>query len=101
AASLLREAADYADNKSLKNYLTLRAKAFETNDYYESDMAWMDLKDHNIEIVIVPYEVYEDELYNYKASFESFLTINDPAECEMSQSINEPDEREKLAKFAT
>ncbi len=89
AASLLREAADYADNKSLKNYLTLRAKAFETNDYYESDMAWMDLKDHNIEIVIGPYEVYEDELYNYKASFESFLTINDPAESE------------KLEKFAS
>jgi len=89
AASLLREAADYADNKSLKNYLTLRAKAFETNDYYESDMAWMDLKDHNIEIVIGPYEVYEDELYNYKASFESFLTIKDPAESE------------KLEKFAS
>jgi len=80
AASLLREAASYSDNKSLKNYLTLRAKAFETNDYYESDMAWMDLKDHTIEVVIGPYEVYEDALFNYKASFECFLTIVDPAE---------------------
>jgi len=80
AASLLREAAQNSENESLKNYLNLRAKAFETNDYYESDMAWMDLKDHTIEVVIGPYEVYEDELFNYKASFESFVTIKDPAE---------------------
>ncbi len=82
AASLLREAADNAENPSLKNYLTLRAKAFETNDYYESDMAWMDLKNNDIEIVIGPYEVYEDNLFNYKASYESFLTIKDPVESE-------------------
>lgn len=80
AARLLREAADYADNASLKKYLQTRARAFETNDYYESDMAWMDLKDHTIEVIIGPYEVYEDELFNYKASFESFLTIKDPQE---------------------
>ncbi len=82
AAKLLREAADNAENPSLKNYLNLRAKAFETNDYYESDMAWMDLKNNDIEIVIGPYEVYEDNLFNYKASFESFLTIKDPVESE-------------------
>ncbi|MBZ0200263.1 MAG: peptidase, partial [Ignavibacteriaceae bacterium] len=70
-------------------YLLLRADAFLSNDYYESDMAWMDLKDNTIEIVIGPYEVYEDELFNYKASFESFLTIKDPVESE------------KLAKFAS
>ncbi|HEY6906156.1 MAG TPA: peptidase [Ignavibacteriaceae bacterium] len=80
AAKLLREAADYADNPSLKKYLTLRAKAFETNDYYESDMAWMDLKNNDIEVVIGPYEVYEDALFNYKAAFESFITIKDPVE---------------------
>jgi hypothetical protein len=88
AANLLREAAGYCDNPSLKKYLELRAKAFETNDYYESDMAWMDLKDNKIEFIIGPYEVYEDDLFNYKASFESFLTIKDPVESE------------KLAKFA-
>ncbi len=82
AATLLREAAEYADNKSLKNYLLTRATAFETNDYYESDMAWMDLKDHAIEVIIGPYEVYEDELFNYKAAFECFLTLVDPAETE-------------------
>lgn len=89
AAALLREAAKYADNASLKKYLELRAKAFETNDYYESDMAWMDLKDNTIEFIIGPYEVYEDELFNYKASYESFLTIKDPVESQ------------KLAKFGS
>ncbi len=89
AAQLLREAAEYADNPSLKKYLTLRAEAFETNDYYQSDMAWMDLSDNNIEVVIGPYEVYEDGLFNYKASFESFVTIKDP------------EESAKLAKFGS
>jgi hypothetical protein len=77
-SKLLNEASEYADNPSLKKYLELRAKAFETNDYFDSDMAWMDLKNNMIEVVIGPYEVYEDELFNYKASFESFLTIKDP-----------------------
>ena len=80
AAELLNEAAEYADNTSLKKYLTTRAAAFLSNDYYKSDMAWMDLKDHTIEVVIGPYEVYEDELFNYKAAFECFLTIKDPEE---------------------
>jgi len=77
---LMREAANYADNPSLKKYLLSRAKAFETNDYYQSDMDWMDLKDHRVEVIIGPYEVYEDILFNYKAAFECFLTIVDPAE---------------------
>ncbi len=80
AAQLLREAADYADNPTLKRYLLTRADAFQSNDYYESDMAWMDLKNHTIEVVIGPYEVYEDELFNYKASFEAFITLVDPQE---------------------
>lgn len=80
AAKLLREAADQCDNESLKKYLNLRANAFESNDYFESDLAWMDVKDNLIEIVIGPYEVYEDGLFNYKASFESFLTLKDSAE---------------------
>jgi hypothetical protein len=80
AAKFLLDAAENADNKTLKNYLTTRAFAFQNNDYFESDMKWMDLSDHDIEIVIGPYEVYEDGLFNYKASFESFLTIKDPVE---------------------
>jgi len=80
ASSLLKEAAEYADNQSLKKYLNSRADAFLSNDYYQSDMDWMDMKDHKIEIVIGPYEVYEDGMFNFKAAFESFLTIEDPAE---------------------
>jgi hypothetical protein len=80
ASKLLKEAAEFADNPSLKKYLNSRADAFLSNDYYQSDMDWMDLKDHNIEIVIGPYEVYEDGMFNYKASFESFVTIKDHEE---------------------
>lgn len=79
-SNLLKEAAEYADNPSLKKYLLSRAAAFLSNDYYQSDMDWMDLKNHNIEVIIGPYEVYEDGLFNYKASFESFVTIKDPVE---------------------
>ncbi|MCW8816577.1 MAG: peptidase [Ignavibacteriaceae bacterium] len=82
ASKLLKEAAEYADNPTLKKYLNSRADAFLSNDYYQSDMDWMDLKNHKIEIVIGPYEVYEDEMFNYKASFESFLTLKDPVESE-------------------
>lgn len=84
-SGLLKEAADYADNPSLKKYLNSRADAFLSNDYYQSDMDWMDLKDHSIEIVIGPYEVYEDNLFNYKAAFESFVTIKDPEETKKLQ----------------
>ena len=80
ASKLLKEAAEYSDNPSLKKYLLSRADAFLSNDYYQSDMDWMDVKDNNIEVVIGPYEVYEDEMFNYKASFESFVTIKDPVE---------------------
>ncbi len=80
ASNLLKEAAEYSDNPSLKKYLLSRADAFLSNDYYQSDIDWMDLKDHNIEVVIGPYEVYEDAMFNYKAAFESFVTIKDPVE---------------------
>lgn len=78
AASLLREAARHSENESLTRYLEARAAAFLSDDYFESDMAWMDL-DSRIEPTIGPYEVYEDRLMGYKAAFESFLTVADPA----------------------
>ncbi|UCH66372.1 MAG: peptidase [Ignavibacterium sp.] len=82
ASNYLLEAAEYADNQSVKDYLTTRAAALLSNDYFESDMKWMDMNDHAIEVVIGPYEVYEDKLFNYKAAFECFLTIRDPEETE-------------------
>jgi len=78
AAELLREAAAISRNESLARYLEARAAAFLSDDYFESDMAWMDL-DSRIEPTIGPYEVYEDRLMGYKAAFESFLTVADPA----------------------
>jgi hypothetical protein len=81
AAKAMREAAALTTNPSLKRFLTTRADAFFSNDYRESDMAWMDL-DSPIEVVIGPYEVYEDNLFNYKASFESFVTVVDRPESE-------------------
>jgi hypothetical protein len=79
AAGLLREAASLTDNASLKKYLTARAAAFLSNDYYASDIAWMDL-DAPLDITIGPYETYNDELFGYKAGFEAYITIRDPKE---------------------
>jgi hypothetical protein len=78
AARLLHEAADLSQNASLKDFLHKRADAFLSNDYYASDVAWMDLKDTRVEPTIGPYEVYEDKLFGYKAAFESFITVADP-----------------------
>ncbi|MGH7470774.1 MAG: dipeptidyl-peptidase 3 family protein [Longimicrobiales bacterium] len=77
AAQLLRAAAQAAQNASLKDFLQKRSAAFLSNDYYASDVAWMDLKDSRIEPTIGPYEVYEDALFGYKAAFESFVTVAD------------------------
>ncbi|MHB0968845.1 MAG: dipeptidyl-peptidase 3 family protein [Thermoanaerobaculia bacterium] len=81
AAAKLREAAALTKNASLRRFLETRAAAFLSDDYYESDFAWMDL-DSPIEVVIGPYEVYEDSLFNYKAAFESFVTVVDRGESE-------------------
>ena len=77
AAASLRAAAEAATTPSLKTYLASRAAAFLSDDYYQSDMDWMDL-DGDLEVVIGPYETYEDELFGYKASFEAFLCVVDP-----------------------
>jgi hypothetical protein len=81
AAAKLREAAQLTSNASLKAFLTKRADAFLSDDYYASDVAWIDLNSP-IEVVIGPYEVYEDALFNYKASYECFITVVDKAESE-------------------
>lgn len=78
-ARLLRDAAKLTTNVTLKRFLETRAKAFLTNDYYESDVAWMDL-DAPIDITIGPYETYNDEIFGYKAGFEAYVNIRDDAE---------------------
>jgi hypothetical protein len=79
AAELLREAAASTKQPTLKAFLTRRADAFVSNDYYESDVAWMEL-DASVEPTIGPYEVYEDEWFNFKAAFEAFIAVRDDAE---------------------
>jgi hypothetical protein len=79
AAKLLREAAALTTNATLKDFLVKRADAFASNDYYASDVAWMDL-DAPIDVTIGPYETYEDELFGYKAAFEAYVTLTDAVE---------------------
>jgi len=79
AAKLLREAAELASDAGLKAYLARRAEAFLSNDYYASDIAWMDL-DSLIDPTFGPYEVELDNIFNYKAAFESFVTLRNDAE---------------------
>ncbi len=79
ASKFLSEAASLATNKTLKDFLSKRAAAFASNDYYDSDVAWMDL-DAQIDVTIGPYETYEDELFGYKAAFEAYVTLRDEAE---------------------
>lgn len=75
-ARLLREAAALTKQPTLKSFLEKRADAFVSNDYYASDVAWMEL-DASIEPTIGPYEVYVDEWFNFKAAFEAFITLAD------------------------
>lgn len=77
AADLLKKAAGFAEDEGLKKYLELRAEAFLTDDYFASDMAWMDMKTNTIDFVIGPIENYEDELYGYKTSYEGVVLAKD------------------------
>src|SRR2546423_4579988 len=79
AAKLLREAAALTTNATLRDFLKQRAAAFLSNDYYQSDVAWMDL-DSPIDLTMGPYETYEDELFGYKAAFEAYVTLRDDVE---------------------
>ena len=107
AAGYLRSAADLTANKSLAKFLNSRAAAFSSNDYFQSDMDWMDVTDNLIDVTIGPYEVYEDNLFNYKAAFEAFVCIRDPKESvrldglkgylvKMENNLPIPDEHKNL-----
>ncbi|MBN1560498.1 peptidase [candidate division KSB1 bacterium] len=85
-AALLKEAAQLTDDPTLATFLNLRSQAFLTDDYFASDMAWMDLAG-DLEIVIAPYEVYEDEMFNYKAAYEAFLCRVDHEESAKLETV--------------
>jgi peptidase M49-like protein len=76
---LFKDAAAQTDNASLKKFLTTRAEAFRTNDYFDSDMAWMDL-DAPLDVTFGPYETYNDEIFGYKAAFEAYINVRDDKE---------------------
>ncbi len=79
SAKLLEEAAALTDNATLKKFLTERAAAFRSNNYYDSDIAWMDL-DAPLDITIGPYETYNDDIFGYKAAFEAYVNVRDDVE---------------------
>ena len=75
--ALLEEAASLTTNEGMRTYLTERVKAFRTDDYLASDMAWMDMKDCNMDLVIGPIENYDDHLFEAKAAYECFILLKD------------------------
>ncbi len=76
-AKLLREASELTDNEAFKNYLELRAEALLNDEYQASDMAWLDMKDNHLDIVIGPIETYEDQLFGFKAAHEAYVLVKD------------------------
>lgn len=77
ASALLRKASNLAENKEFAEYLNLRADALLSDNYQPSDFAWMDMKTNPIDVVIGPIETYEDQLFGYRAAFESYVLVKD------------------------
>jgi len=77
ASGLLAQAAGKAEDPGLAKYLDLRARALTSDEYRASDMAWLDMKDNRIDVVIGPIETYEDKLFGYKAAFEAYVLVKD------------------------
>lgn len=77
ASNLLRQAANLAEEPGLKKYLTLRAEALLNDNYQPSDLAWMDMKNNRIDVIIGPIETYEDKVFGYKAAHEAYVLIKD------------------------
>ena len=80
ASKLLLKASGSAENPSLEKFLESRSEALLTDDYYQSDLDWIDLKDNRIELVFGPYEVYEDNLMGVKTAYEATIAVKDPEE---------------------
>lgn len=89
AAAHLCAAADLTGNQSLARFLRSRAEALLSNDYFQSDLDWMDVTGNLLDVTIGPYEVYEDRLFNYKAAFEAFVCIRDPEESRRLDGLKE------------
>ena len=77
ASELIKQASELAEDPGLKKYLELRAQALLSDDYYESDIAWMEMKTNTIDFVVGPIETYEDQLFGYKAAHEAYVLVKD------------------------
>ncbi|WP_038336623.1 dipeptidyl-peptidase 3 family protein [Empedobacter falsenii] len=77
AADYLNQASELAEDAGLKKYLKLRAAALMSDDFYASDLAWMDMKNANIDMVVGPIENYEDQLFGYKTSYSAYILVKD------------------------
>lgn len=78
AANIMKEIAKISEDKDFQKYMNMRAEALLTDNYQPSDFAWMDMKNSDIDFVVGPIENYEDKLFGYKTSFESFILVKDP-----------------------
>lgn len=77
ASELIAKAAELADDPAFKRYLELRSKALLTSDYFESDMAWVDVKNAKFDFIVGPIENYEDRLFGYKTAAQALILIRD------------------------
>ena len=77
ASNHLMQAAEICDDPELKNYLELRAAALLSNTYDASDIAWINMKNNTLDIIIGPIEHYEDKLYNYRTAYEGYILVKD------------------------
>ncbi len=79
AADHLQAAADICEDPELKNYLVLRAEALLTDQFDESDIAWINMRNNTLDVIIGPIEHYEDKLYNYRTAYEAYILVKDKA----------------------
>jgi hypothetical protein len=98
-AADLRAAADLSDDPAFANFLRLRADALLTDNYYKSDIAWLDLKDPKFDVIFAPYEVYLDGLLGVKTSYGASVMIRDDAESKKVEVFQKyvPELQESLA----
>lgn len=74
---LLNEVADLTDNESFAKFLRLKAEALTTDNYYDADVAWIDMKDNKFDMVFGPFETYSDGIKGVKAKYEAYVEIID------------------------
>jgi hypothetical protein len=77
ASGHLLEAAEICEDAELKKYLELRSKALLDDNFTESDIAWINMKNNTLDIIIGPTEHYEDALYNYRTAYEAYILVKD------------------------